>query len=150
MTKRNLIGLAVLCSVLMGVAACGKKSKDKAASGGAAAKLVGTWQFDGKKTVEANAMFKKAKPEHKEKFATMFGKATIEITKDTMVVTGLGPKVQTDKYKVTKTDGKVITISSTDEKGKTETMTITMLSDSEFKAEKQEKRGKMVFFAKRK
>jgi len=145
MTKRNLIGLVVLCSVLLAAGACGKKK------GGAAGanKLVGTWKFDGNKTVAATEMFKKGKPEMKAQFAAMLDKATLEITKDKMKVTGLGPKVQEDTYKVTKTDGKTLTIESVDEKGKKETMTITFISDTEIRAEKKEKMGQMVFFAKK-
>jgi hypothetical protein len=144
MTKRNLIGLAILCSVLLAAGACGKGK-----AGSNAAKLIGTWHFQGEKTVEATEMFKQGKPEFKKRFAAMLDKATITITKDKMKMEGMG-KPQVDTYKVVSESGKNITVETTDEKGKKEKITITFLSDTEIKVEKQEKTGKMIFFAKKK
>ena len=146
MTKRNLIGLAILCSVLLAAGACGK---GKGGAGSNAAKLIGTWQFQGEKTVEATEMFKKGKPEFKKRFAAMLDKATITITKDKMTMEGMG-KPQVDTYKVVSESGKNITVETTDEKGKKEKITFTFLSDTEITVEKQEKTGKMIFFAKKK
>jgi hypothetical protein len=149
MTKRNLIGMAILCSVLLAAGACGKKKGDKSGGQSGAAGLVGTWKLNGKKTVEANAQFNKA-PEDKQKLIIdMMNKGTVTITKDTMVMVGLGPK-QTDKYKVLKDKGKTVVVESTDEKGKVEKATFTFLSDNEIKVEAEDEGKKKVFFATRK
>jgi len=148
MTKRNLIGLAVLCSVLLAAGACGKK-KGAGAAGSNAAKLIGTWQLDGKKSVAETDMFKKAKPEAKKGIAAMFDKASLTITKDKIKMEGLG-KPQVDSYKVLSESGKDITVESTDEKGKVEKITFTFVSDTEIKAVKMEKKGKMTIYAKKK
>lgn len=148
MTKRNLIGLAVLCSVVLAAGACGKK-KGKTAAGSNAAKLIGTWQLDGTKTVEGSDMFKNAKPEVKKGIVAMLDKATLTITKDKMKMDGMG-KPQQDTYKVLSESGKDITVETTDEKGKVEKIAFTFVSDTEIKAVKMEKQGKMTIFAKKK
>lgn len=151
MTKRNIIGLVVLCSVMLTASACGKKKGDKAGKDGGkmgAAGLVGTWKLNGKKIVSANEMFNMAPKAQQDKFAEMMNKGTMTITKDTMVMKGLGPE-QTDKYKVVEDKGKIVVVESVDKKGKKETATYTFLSATEIKVVAKDKGKEMIFFANR-
>jgi hypothetical protein len=151
MNKRTLIGLVVLCSLVLAASACGKKKSDKAGAKSSgktgAAGLVGSWTFNGKKSVAANEKMSKAPKKHQEQFIAMVNKATITITKDTMVVEGLGPK-QTEKYKVLEDKGTTVLCESTNAKGKVEKATYIYVSDNELKV--LTKDGKDIFFINRK
>lgn len=119
-------------------------------SGGSsgAASLIGKWKLDGKKIVASNEMFSKAPKAAQAKIAAKMSAAMITVTKDTMIMEGMGPK-QTDKYKVVEDKGKTVVIESTDDKGKKEKATYTFLSGSEVKIVAEEGGQKMIFFATR-
>jgi len=150
LTKRNLIGLVILCSVVLAAGACGKKKGDKAGAKAegktGAAGLVGTWKFDGRKSVAADKKMNSAPKARQEAFIAMVNKATVTVTKDTMVIEGLGPK-QSEKYKVIDDKGKTLIVESTNDKGKVEKSTYLFLSGNEIKI--TQKGGKEVFFLKR-
>ncbi len=150
MTKRNLIGLVILCSVVLAAGACGKKKGDKAGAKAegktGAAGLVGTWKFDGKKSVAADKKMSSAPKARQEAFIAMVNKATVTVTKDTMIIEGLGPK-QSEKYKVIDDKGKTLIVESTNAKGKVEKSTYVFLSGNEIKV--TQKDGKEIFFLKR-
>lgn len=150
MTKRNLIGLVVLCSVMLAAGACGKKKGDKAGGGKmGAAGLIGTWQLDGKKCVAANEMFNKGSEADKAKMVEMMNKGKFTVTKETITMEGLGPK-DTNKYKVLEDKGKTVVIESVEKSGKKEKVTIKFLSANEIEMSSEEKGKKMVFIATRK
>jgi hypothetical protein len=136
MTKRNLIGLVILCSVVLAAGACGKKKDDKAGAKAAgktgAAGLVGTWKINAEKMIAAEEKMRTAPKARQKQFIDMMNKATITITKDTIVIEGLGPK-DSEKYKVLDDKGKTVVLETTDKKGKVEKSTYTFVSGNEVK-----------------
>jgi len=107
--------------------AAADKAAPAAAAGSNHQKFVGDWGFDFDKMSTSDPDLKKqleAQPGAKAQMQKMFGSMSINATKDKMTMK-FGPESHNVTYKVTSDDGNKLVIAGTDDKGKTETVTLT-------------------------
>ena len=114
--------LAIFCGLVL--TACGGKPEEQ---------IVGTWKIDAdamKAEMLKDPRFKdmpeEAKAKAMEQGMKMMGSMTAEITKDGKITMNMGKDMKTEgTYKVTATNGKVVTLETTMD-GKTENIEVTV------------------------
>lgn len=98
------------------------------AGAGMAARIVGRWEIDVERTMSRNAEFKALAPEQRvaaiEAAVGTLGESFIEFGKDGRLTGKIGEEHKTGRYVVTGMKGKTLTVETTEDGGKVETVEV--------------------------